>query len=52
MLPKVTKSNKSIYIKDEKALENYILETNKIDKKIKKGTNEYKKFFQDLKNLI
>ena len=49
---KVTKSNKSIYIKDEKALENYILETNKIDKKIKKGTNEYKKFFQDQKDKL
>ena len=33
-------------------MENYILETNKIDKKIKKGTNEYKKFFQDQKDKL
>ncbi len=43
---KVTKANKSIYIKDEKALEDYILEISKIDKKIKKGSSEYKKFMQ------
>ena len=43
---KVTKANKSIYIKDEKALEDYILEISKIDKKIKKGSSEYKKFIQ------
>ncbi|MEC7150682.1 MAG: toprim domain-containing protein, partial [Pseudomonadota bacterium] len=43
---KVTKANKSIYIKDEKALEDYILEISKIDKKIKKGSLEYKKFIQ------
>merc|ERR1712185_455573 len=34
---KVTKANKSIYIKDEKALVDYILNTGKIDKNIKKG---------------
>ena len=34
---KVTKSNKSIYIKDEKALEEYILESGNFNKKIKKG---------------
>ena len=44
---KVTKSNKSIYIKDEKGLEEYILEAGKLNSKIKKGSNEYKKFIQD-----
>jgi DNA gyrase subunit B len=43
---KVTKANKSIYIKDEKALEDYILDSSKIDKKIKKGSTEYQKFMQ------
>ncbi len=49
---KVTKANKSIYIKDEKELENYILKTNKIDKKIKKGTNDYKKFLQEQREKL
>ena len=44
---KVTKSNKSVYIKDEKALDEYIIKvSDKIDKKIKKGSSEYKKFMQ------
>ena len=44
---KVTKLNKSVYIKDEKALEEYILKTSdKVNKKIKKGSAEYKKFMQ------
>jgi len=43
---KVTKANKSIYIKDEKALEDYIFDSSKIDKKIKKGSTEYQKFMQ------
>ena len=42
---KVTKSNKSVYIKDEKALEDYIIKvSDKIDKKIKKGSAEYFRF--------
>ncbi len=49
---KVTKSNKSIYIKDEKALEDYILQLAKLDKKIKKGTLEYKKFIQENKEKL
>jgi DNA gyrase subunit B len=44
---KVTKANKSIYIKDEKSLEEYILEAGKIDKKFKRGSVEYKKLIQD-----
>ena len=44
---KVTKANKSVYIKDEKALEEYILDVSDLkNKKIKKGTAEYNKFMQ------
>ncbi len=49
---KITKSNKSVYIKDEKALEDYILKTTKVDKKLKKGSSEYKKFFQDQREKL
>ena len=49
---KVTKSNKSIYIRDEKALEDYILQITKIDKKIKKGSNEFKSFIQNQKEKL
>ena len=49
---KVTKANKSIYIKDDKALEEYILETGKFDKKVKKGSSEYQKFIQDQKEKL
>ena len=49
---KVTKANKSVYIKDEKSLEEYILQTSKIEKKIKKGTPDYKKFIQDQKEKL
>ncbi len=50
---KVTKSNKSVYIKDEKALEEYIIKvSDKIDKKIKKGSSEYKKFMQDQREKL
>ncbi len=40
---KITKGSKGIYIKDEKELENYILDNNKILKKLKKGSKEYTK---------
>ena len=33
---KVTKANKSIYIKDEKTLEDYIISVGKFDKKLKR----------------
>ena len=47
---KVTKSNKSVYIKDEKALEEYILKmVGKTDKKFKKGSAEFNKFVQEQK---
>ena len=49
---KVTKANKSIYIKDEKALEDYILESGNFNKKIKKGTSEYKKFIQQQREKL
>ncbi len=49
---KITKANKSIYIKDEKALEDYILETGKGDKKIKKGTPGYNKFMQEQREKL
>jgi len=50
---KVTKSNKSIYIKDEKELEEYMLKNlGKVDKKFKKGTSEYKKFLQEQREKL
>ena len=49
---KVTKSNKSVYIKDDKALEDFIFETSKIDKKVKKGSKDYQKFIQDQKEKL
>ena len=51
-LYKITKSNKSVYIKNEAALEEFILQTSKIDKKIKKGSLEYKKFIQDQRESL
>ena len=38
---KINKGSKGIYIKDEKELENYILNNNKELKKLKKGSKEY-----------
>ena len=50
---KVTKSNKSVYIKDEKTLEEYILKTSdKTDKKIKKGSSEYNKFMEEQREKL
>ena len=50
---KVTKSNKSVYIKDEKALEDYIFKVSeKTNKKIKKGSSEYNKFMQDQREKL
>ena len=49
---KITKANKSIYIKNEPALEKYILETAKIDKKIKKGSLDYKRFIQEKREQL
>ncbi len=50
---KVTKSNKSVYIKDEKTLEDYILKVSgKIDKKMKKGSVEYNRFMQEQREKL
>ena len=49
---KITKSNKSVYIKDEKTLEDYILKSEKIGSKIKKGSSEYKKFIQEKREKL
>ncbi len=49
---KITKANKSVYIKNERALEEYIFQMAKSDKKIKKGTSDYKKFLQDQREKL
>ncbi len=49
---KITKANKSIYIKDEKSLEEYILDTGKFNKKIKRGSTDYKKFIQEQREKL
>ncbi len=49
---KVTKANKSVYIKDENALENYILNSSKVERKVKKGSSEYKKFLKEQKEKL
>ena len=51
-LYKINKGSKSIYIKDEKELEEYILENSKNLKKIKKGSKEFIKAFNDEKSKI
>ncbi len=49
---KVTKANKSVYIKDEKELEEYIFNTGKFDKKIKKNSSEFKKLLQEQREKL
>ncbi len=50
---KVTKANKSVYIKDEKSLEDHILKVSeKVDKKIKKGSPAYAKFMQEQREKL
>ena len=50
---KVTKGAKSVYIKDEKSLEEYILKiSEKADKKIKKGSTEFNKFMEEQRQKI
>ena len=50
---KVTKSNKSIYIKNEKALEEYIINTSdQNSKKFKKGSKDYIDFIQDQREKL
>ena len=49
---KVTRANKSIYIKDEKTLEDYIIKSGKVDKKIKKGTLAHNQFIQEQREKL
>ena len=50
---KVTKSNKSVYIKDEKTLEEYILKaSDKANKKMKRGSTEYNQFMQNQREKL
>ncbi len=50
---KVTKANKSVYIKDEKGLEDYIIKiADKNVNKIKKGTLAFQKFLQEQREKI
>ncbi len=49
---KINKSGKSIYIKDEKSLENFILNNYKNSKKFKKGTKEFEKVLSEEKSKL
>ena len=50
---KVTKGTKSVYIKDEKALDDHIIKiSEKNDKKIKKGTSEYNKYIDEQRQKL
>ena len=49
---KVTKANKSVYIKDENQLEEYIFKSSKVDKKIKRGSPDYKNFMQEQRERL
>ena len=50
---KVTKGTKSVYIKDEKSLENYILKASeKADKKLKKNTPAFDKFMSEQREKL
>tara|TARA_B100001540_G_C15728100_1_gene606326 strand:+ start:14 stop:1060 length:1047 start_codon:yes stop_codon:yes gene_type:complete len=50
---KVTKGNKSEYIKDEKKLEDYILKlSGNLDKKMKKNTPTFEKFLREQKEKL
>ena len=51
-LYKINKGSKSIYIKDEKELENYLLNSCKDLKKIKKETKEYKNKYLEEKSKL
>ena len=49
---KINKGSKAIYIKDEKELENYVLKNSKELKKLKKGSKEFNKAYNDEKSKI
>jgi len=48
-LYKVNKGSKSIYLKNDKDLENYIIKSKKLDKKNKKNSAEHRKFIDEEK---
>jgi DNA gyrase subunit B len=50
---KVTKGTKSVYIKDEKGLEDHILKiSEKSEKKMKKGSSEFNKFMEEQRQKL
>ncbi len=49
---KINKSGKSIYIKDEKSLENFISSSSKSLKKLKKGNKEFEKILLEEKSKL
>jgi len=49
---KINKGTKGIYIKDEIELENYILKNNKDLQKVKKGTKEFTKAYEEEKSRM
>ena len=49
---KINKSGKSIYIKDEKSLENFILNNSKNSKKYKRGSKEFEKVLSEEKSKL
>ncbi len=49
---KINKGSKGIYIKDEKELEQYIINNNKEFKKIKKGSKDFDKFMESEKSKL
>ena len=49
---KINRSGKSIYIKDEKSLENFILKNSKSSKKYKKGSKEFEKVLSEEKSKL
>lgn len=49
---KINKGSKGIYIKDEKELEQYIINNNKDFKKIKKGSKEFDGFIESEKSKL
>ena len=51
-LYKINKGSKSIYIKDEKELEEYILDNSKELKKLKKGSKDFSKFYDEEKSKM
>ena len=49
---KINKGSKSTYIKDEKELENFIIENNKNLNKLKKGSKDFQKLLEKAKSEL